>query len=213
VLAYFGYPQAHEDDAERAAHAGLGLVESVSQLDDSTGTPLRVRIGIATGLVVVGDLLGEGTGGEHAVVGETPNLATRLQALAEPDSVLIDADTRRLLGGLFEYRDMGMVSVKGFGDPVPVWHVISASAVESRFEALRASPSLLVGRGEEIELLLRRWQEAKSGKGRAIVIVGEPGIGKSRIVAALQGNLQGVMRTRYCAISARRITRTSRCTR
>ena len=137
VLAYFGYPRAHEDDAERAVRAGLELVETVAKLDDRAGTPLRVRIGIATGLVVVGDLLGQGATQEHAVMGGTPNLAARLQTLAEPDSVVIDADTRRILGKLFEYRDLGMETVKGFSDLVPVWRVIGASTVVSRFEALR----------------------------------------------------------------------------
>jgi class 3 adenylate cyclase len=170
VLAYFGYPRAHEDDAERAVRAGLELVEAVGKLDNRVGTTLRVRIGIATGLVVVGDLLGEGAAQEHAVIGETPNLAARLQTLAEPDSVLIDADTRRVLGKLFQYRDLGMITVKGFSNPVPVWRVIGASRVDSRFEALRVTTTPLIGRDEEIDLFLRRWEQAERGAPRPLVL-------------------------------------------
>jgi len=156
VLAYFGYPQAHEDDAERAVRAGLGAIDAVRRLDVKS-IDLRARIGIATGLVVVGDLIGEGSAQEQAVVGETPNLAARLQALAEPDAVVIAASTRRLLGALFEYRDLGSVEIKGIAWPVPAWRVLRASAVASRFEALRGSTlSPLIGRDEEIDLLLRR---------------------------------------------------------
>jgi class 3 adenylate cyclase len=143
MLAYFGYPQAHEDDAERAVRTGLALIEAVAKLGDGAGTTLRVRVGIATGLVVVGDLGGEGAAPEHDVVGETPNLAARLQALAEPDTVVIAGTTRRLLGDLFEYRVLGTVSIKGFGDPVPVWQVIGRSAVDDRFKALRATTTPL----------------------------------------------------------------------
>jgi class 3 adenylate cyclase len=149
VLAYFGYPQAHEHDAERAVQAGLAVVEAVPKLTTAAGVPLQVRIGIATGLLVVGDLIGAGAAQEQAVVGETPNLAARLQALAEPGTVVIAASTRRLTSGLFEYRDLGSVSVKGFGDPVQLWQVTGASAVESRFEALRTATTPLVGREEE----------------------------------------------------------------
>jgi class 3 adenylate cyclase len=185
VLVYFGYPQAHEDDAERAVRAGLALVEAVSQLDTAEG--LQVRVGIATGLVVVGDLIGTGAAQEQAVVGETPNLAARLQALAEPDCVVISASTQQLAGGLFDYRDLGAVDTKGFAEPVRAWQVLRESAIESRFEALhpgRLTP--LVGREEEIELLLRRWRQAQEGDGRVVLLSGEPGIGKSRITRALQ---------------------------
>src|SRR6202011_5104284 len=130
VLAYFGYPQAHEDDGECAVRAGLTLVEAVAKLDGGTETALRVRIGIATGLVIVGDLLGEGAAQEQAVVGDTPNLAARLQALAEPGAVVIASSTRRLTGGLFEYRDLGAVALKGFAESVPAWQVLGASAAE-----------------------------------------------------------------------------------
>ena len=150
VLAYFGYPRAHEDDAERAVRAGLELIPAVTKLDVGAMTALRVRVGIATGLVVVGDLIGEGASREFEVVGETPNLAARLQALAEPDTVVISSDTRSLLGELFEYRALGSLTIKGFGDPVPVWQVTSASTNASRFEALRATRTPLVGRDEEI---------------------------------------------------------------
>jgi class 3 adenylate cyclase/predicted ATPase len=181
VLAYFGYPQADEDDAERAISAGLALVASVAGLDAGPGLRLRARIGIATGLVIVGDLIGDGPSRQCEVVGETANLASRLQALAEPDTVVIDGSTRRLVGGLFEYFALGSVSIKGFGAPVPVWRVIGASAVDSRFEALRVARTPLLGRDEEIELLMRRWQQAKRGDGSVVLISGEPGIGKSRL--------------------------------
>jgi class 3 adenylate cyclase/predicted ATPase len=185
VLAYFGYPRAHEDDAERAIRAGLGVVDAVGRLD-SKSAALQARIGIATGLVVVGDLIGEGSAQEQSVVGETPNLAARLQSLAEPNAVVIAASTRRLVGDLFEYRDLGTVEVKGIDAPVPAWQVLHPSGVESRFEALRGTAlSPLVGRDEEIDLLLRRWARAKAADGQVVLVSGEPGIGKSRLTAAL----------------------------
>src|SRR5215467_13984409 len=196
VLAYFGYPKAHEHDAERAVRAGLALVEALPKLATTAGSPLQVRVGIATGLVVVGDLIGAGAAQEQAVVGETPNLAARLQALAEPGTVVIAASTRQLTSGLFEYRDLGTVAAKGFGDPVQVWQVTGASAVESRFEALRTATTPLVGREEEIELLLRRWGQAKAGDGCVVLISGEPGIGKSRIAQTVLERLSGEPHTR-----------------
>src|SRR5438876_7959050 len=138
VLIYFGYPRAHEDDAERAVRAGLGLIDAVVRLDVKSGK-LQARVGIATGLVVVGDLIGEGSAQEQSVVGETPNLAARLQALAEPDAVVIAAGTRRLVGDLFEYSDLGAIEVKGIAAPVPSWQVLRPNVVASRFEALRGS--------------------------------------------------------------------------
>jgi class 3 adenylate cyclase len=190
VLVYFGYPQAHEDDAERAARSGLRIVDAVARLNVNS-QKLQARVGIATGLVVVGDLIGEGSAQEQSVVGETPNLAARLQALAEPGAVVIAAGTRRLVGDLFEYRDLGAVGVKGIAEPVSAWHVLRSSAVPSRFEALRGSAlTPLVGRDEEIELLLRRWARAKAGDGQVVLISGEPGIGKSRLTAALAERLQ-----------------------
>src|SRR6516164_5513754 len=157
VLVYFGYPRAHEDDAERAVRAGLGLIDAIGRLAVGSAN-LQARIGIATGPLVVGDLIGEGPAQEHAVVGETPNLAVRLQAVAEPNAVVIAAGTRRLIGDFFECRDLGAVEVKGIAAPVPVWQVLRPSGVASRFEALRGSSlTPLIGRDEEMELLLRRW--------------------------------------------------------
>src|SRR5262249_48656627 len=159
----FGYPRAHEDDAERAVRAGLGLVEAVGRLDVRS-VKLQARVGIATGLVVVGDLIGEGSAQEQSVVGETPNLAARLQALAEPGALVVAAGTRRLVGDLFEYRDLGAIEVRGIAALVSAWQVLRPSAVESRFEALHGSVlTPLVGRHEEIDLLLRRWARAKAG--------------------------------------------------
>jgi class 3 adenylate cyclase len=191
VLAYFGYPQAHEDDAEQATRAGLALVDAVANLQTDIGAELQVRIGIATGTVVVGDLIGEGAAQEQAVVGETPNLAARLQTLAEPGTVLISASTHRLTGGNFEYRDLGPVTLKGWGESIPAWQVLASSGVESRFEAqhqTRLTP--LIGREEEIDLLLRRWRHATQGEGCAVLLSGDPGIGKSHIARALQERLQ-----------------------
>jgi predicted ATPase/class 3 adenylate cyclase len=189
VLVYFGYPRAHEDDAERAVRAGLGVIDAVTRLDVKF-VKLQARVGIATGLVVVGDLIGEGSAQEQSVVGETPNLAARLQALAEPDTVVIAASTRGLVGDLFEYRDLGPVEVKGIAALAPVWQVLRPSAVASRFEALRGSAlSPLIGRDEEIDLLWRRWARAKSGDGQVVLISGEPGLGKSRLTAALEETL------------------------
>ena len=185
VLAYFGYPQAHEEDAEQAVRAGLALIDAVAKLDAGQATSLRVRVGIATGLVVVGDLLGEGAAQEQAVIGETPNLAARLQGLAEPNTVVIADNTRRMLGGLFDYRDLGTLPIAGIDYPVHVWRVLGASLVGSRFEALRAASTPLIGREEEIALLTRRWERAKAGDGSVVLIVGEPGIGKSRIAQTL----------------------------
>jgi class 3 adenylate cyclase/predicted ATPase len=196
VLVYFGYPQAHEHDAERAVRAGLALVEAVPKLKTAAGAPLQVRVGIATGIVVVGDLIEAETTQEHEVVGETPNLAARLQALAEPGTVVISSSTHRLTGGLFHYRDLGPVALKGFAETVPVWQALGASAAESRFEALRASATPLVGRGEEINLLLCRWEQAKGGEGAVVLLSGEPGIGKSRIAQTILEHLSGEPHTR-----------------
>jgi predicted ATPase/class 3 adenylate cyclase len=199
VLAYFGYPQAHEDDAERAVRAGLKLATNVHRLGlPADSEPLQIRVGIATGLVVVGDLIGSGAAQEQTVVGETPNLAARLQALAEPNAVVIAASTRRLLGGLFDYDDLGAVEMKGYAEPVRAWCVRGRSTAESRYEALHSAVEMtpLVGREEELDLLLRRWQQAKSGSGRTVVFSGEPGIGKSRITAAFQERLQAEPHTR-----------------
>ena len=199
VLVYFGFPQAHEDDAERAVRAGLRAIEAVSGIDVKS-VKLQTRVGIATGLVVVGDVIGEGSAQEQAVVGETPNLAARMQALAEPDTVVIAAGTRRLVGRLFEYRDLGVVEVKGIPGPVSAWQVLRPSVVASRFEALRgAMLTQLVGRDEEIDLLLRRWSRATAGDGQIVLVSGEAGLGKSRIAATLTERLEAepAARLRY----------------
>jgi class 3 adenylate cyclase/predicted ATPase len=190
VLTYFGYPQAHEDDAERAIRVGLSLVDAVGRLDVGC-FGLQARVGIATGLVVVGDLIGGGSAQEYSVVGETPNLAARLQALAEPGAVIVAASTRRLVGNLFECRDLGAIAIHGIPAPVPVWQVLRPRPFASRFDALHGSSlSPLIGREEEIDLLLRRWMRAKAGDGQVVLISGEPGIGKSRIMAELEKRLQ-----------------------
>jgi class 3 adenylate cyclase len=184
VLIYFGYPQAHEDDAERAVRAGLELVAAVGDL--KTHAVLQTRVGIATGLVVVGDLIGSGASQEQAIVGETPNLAARLQSIAKPNTVVIAESTRKLLGVLFELENLGAKDLKGVSGPVQAFAALRPSLVESRFEALHTSGLMpLVGREEELELLLRRWSKAKSGDGQVVLISGEAGIGKSRLTAAL----------------------------
>src|SRR5208337_61801 len=197
VLAYFGYPQAHEHDAERAVRAGLGLVEAVPKLTTTAGAPLQVRVGIATGLVVVGDLTGSGEAQERGIVGETPNLAARLQALAEPNAVVIADSTRRLLGNLFELKDLGPRDLKGIAEPARAWAALRAHRVESRFDALRTtSLTALVGREEETDLLLRRWSKAKTGEGQVVLLSGEAGIGKSRLTVALLERLAAEPHTR-----------------
>jgi len=195
VLVYFGYPEAHEDDAERAVRAGLELIATVIAL--KTPASLQTRVGIATGLVVVGDLIGSGEAQERGMVGETPNLAAHLQEIAGPNTVVIAEATRRLLGNLFELRDLGARDLKGIAEPVPAWVALRASTVESRFEALHPSGlTALVGREEETELLLRRWSRAKSGEGQVVLIFGEAGIGKSRLTAALLETLAPEPHTR-----------------
>ena len=194
VLVYFGYPQAHEDDAERAVRGGLAVIEAVGRL--SSVEPLQARIGIGTGVVVVGDLVGSGDAQERGVVGETPNLAARLQAVATPGTIAIDTTTHRLLGGLFEYRDLGGVEAKGFANRVRAYEVVRPSMVESRFEALRTATTPLVGRDEELDLLRRRWEQAKRGEGCVVLISGEPGIGKSRITETVVESLSSEPHTR-----------------
>ena len=189
ALVYFGYPQAHEDDAERAVRAGLALVKRIG--NTAVGEPLNARIGIATGLVVVGDLIGSGESQERGIAGETPNLAARLQERAEAGAVVLSDATRRLLGDLFELTKLTPSALKGFSEPVQAWRALGEGHAESRFEALhgtRLTP--LVGRGEELELVLSRWRQAKEGGGQVALISGEPGIGKSRLVLALRERLQ-----------------------
>ena len=197
VLAYFGYPQAHEHDAEHAVRAGLALVEALPKLTTAASVPLQVRVGIATGLVVVGDLIGAGAAQEQAVVGETPNLAARLQALAEPGAVVIADGTRRLLGNLFELKNLGARDLKGIAAPARAWAALRASSVGSRFDALHTTGlTALVGREEESELLLRRWSRAKTGEGQVVLLSGEAGIGKSRLTVALPERLASEQYTR-----------------
>jgi class 3 adenylate cyclase/tetratricopeptide (TPR) repeat protein len=191
ILVYFGYPRAHEDEAERSARAGLDIVDAVAELNVAVSRPpgveLAVRIGIATGPVIVGDQIGEGTASETAVVGETPNLAARLQALAQPNQIVVSAATRAMLGDHFDLEDLGAYELKGFGEPVPVWRVLSARDVESRFAATRTGRSVpLVGRQEEMGLLLRAWEGSCHGRGQVVLIQGEAGVGKSRLVEGLR---------------------------
>jgi class 3 adenylate cyclase/tetratricopeptide (TPR) repeat protein len=190
VLVYFGYPQAHEDDAERAVRAGLSLVNGIGQLGTAGREPLNVRVGIATGLVVVGDLIGSGEAQERSIAGETPNLAARLQGLAEPGAVIMADGTRRLVGDLFELSALAPSALKGFAEPVQAWRVLGEGHAESRFQALHGTGlTPLVGRGEELDLVLSRWQQAKEGGGQVALISGEPGIGKSRLVLSLRERL------------------------
>ncbi len=189
MLTYFGWPQAHEDDAERAVRAGLALVQTVGALT-AASRPLAARVGIATGLVMVGELIGEGSAQEQAVVGETPNLAARLQSLADAGSVVISQATRRLVGGLFELTDLGPQRLKGFTAPLAAFRVAGESRVEDRFEALhgeRLAP--LVGREHELGILLERWSWARDGDGQIALLSGEPGIGKSRLIRAVRERL------------------------
>jgi len=191
VLAYFGYPQAREDDAEQAVRAGLALIDTIAKLDTNLEAALQVRVGIATGTVVVGDLLGGQGSRVQDVVGDTPNLAARLQVLARPGTMLICANTRRLIEGYFEYRDLGLLAIKGWMEPIPAWQVVGPSAIEGRFEARHQTRlPTLIGREEQIELLLRRWHDAAEDEGRIVVLTGEPGIGKSHIALALDERLQ-----------------------
>ena len=174
--------------------AGLAVIEAVGSL--TTPERLTARLGIASGLVVVGDLVGEGEAQERGVVGETPNLAARLQALATPGTLVIAESTRRQIGALFEIEDLGPQSLAGFADPRYAWRVIGESSVVSRFEALRSEATPLVGRDEELDLLLRRWRQAKAGEGRVVLLSGEPGIGKSRLTAALSERIERDPHTR-----------------
>src|SRR6202521_1533191 len=191
ILVYFGYPRAHEDEAERSVRAGLDIVDAMVELNAAIprppGVELAVRIGIATGPVIVGDQIGEGTASETAVVGETPNLAARLQALAQPNQIVVSAATREMLGDHFDIEDLGASELKGFAEPVPAWRVLSARDVESRFAATRTgSAAPLVGRQEEMGLLSRAWDGSSHGRGQVVLIQGEVGLGKSRLVEGLR---------------------------
>ncbi|SIO47947.1 Predicted ATPase [Bradyrhizobium erythrophlei] len=203
VLAYFGWPRAHEDEAERAVRAGLSLTAAVAALAAPGGGALAARVGIATGLVVVGHLVGEEEARERAVVGETPNLAARLQGVAEPGRVVVAEATRRLLGDLFAYRDLDALRLKGFAEPVRAWSILGEGTAESRFDARHgASTTALVGRDQELALLLDRWERAKEGEGQVVLLAGEPGIGKSCLVHGLRERLGSEPRTplrHYCS--------------
>ena len=184
---FFGYPRAHEDDAERATRASIALIEAVGELRREHGVALEVRIGISTGLVVVGELIGEGEARERGVVGDTPNLASRLQNLADPGTVVVSESTRRLLGRTFELKALGPLELKGFKAPVFAWSVIGEIENVSRFEASRSETMTpFVGREQEVALLLNRWRRAANGEGQVVELSGEAGIGKSRVLAALR---------------------------
>ncbi|WP_439392267.1 BTAD domain-containing putative transcriptional regulator [Bradyrhizobium sp. PMVTL-01] len=189
ILAYFGHPQANEHDVERAVRASLALVEAVSRLDFGSAGPLELRVGVATGPVVVGGSLGNGAD-QQGIIGEAAQLASGLQRVAEPNTVLIAASTRQLVGNLFDCNDLGRMALNGFSEPIPAWRVKGPSGVDSRFEALRAPTTPLTGRDEELELLMRRWRQAAKGDGRVVLLSGEPGIGKSRLTLELQERLQ-----------------------
>ena len=192
ILAYFGYPRAHEDDAERAVRAGLDIIAALARVKTPAPEPLAVRIGVATGLVVVGDLTGEDMSSEHQVVGDTPNLAAGLQDLAEAGTVVISTSTQRLVGDLFHLRELGRHQLKDLAEPIAAWAVEGESHSESRFEAVRtARLTDFIGREEEIKFLLERWRLARKGEGQIVLITGEPGIGKSRLAAALAERIAG----------------------
>lgn len=190
LFVHFGFPHAHEDEAERAVHSALGILKAVHELETGREQPLRVRIGISTGLVVVGDIIGHGASEEQAVVGETPNIAARLHTLAEPDSILISASTRRLLGDQFNYEDLGTQTLKGISAPMRIWRIKGARALESRFDATHGGRlTALIGRDPELELMFERWRRAAAGEGQVILLAGEAGIGKSRIIGALRDRI------------------------
>ncbi len=197
VLAYFGYPQANEDAAERAVRSALEVVDAVAKLDHSGDRPLAVRVGIATGVVVIGDMAGTDAARERSIAGDTPNLAARLQALAGPNEIRISVRTRKLLGERFDFLDLGTHVLKGYAEPVQVWRVLRAASTDSRFAATRAARrSAFVGRGDELAILLDHWQRTTRGEGQALVIYGEAGMGKSRLADVLAETSDGDRRYR-----------------
>ena len=201
LLIYFGLPRAHEDDAQRAVSAGLGIVEAVAHLSrellEKTGLELGVRVGVHTGLVVAGEMGAGTTREEMAIVGETPNIAARLQTLASPNSVVISASTHRLVGGLFSYENLGVHQLKGVSNLLQAWRVIGERSTETRYEALHDTGVIrLIGREAEVDLLLRRWEQARQGDGQVVLLGGEPGIGKSRIIEALLEHLSDLPHVR-----------------
>ena len=189
VLAYFGFPHAFEDAAERAVRAAIGILSEVGAIETPDGSRVQARIGIATGLVVIGEIIGTGIAQERAIVGETPNLAARLQALAGADCIIISESTQKLLGGLFELAHTGEHELKGFGRPVPAWRVCGEASAESRFAAIRAAHLPLIGRAHEMGLMRERWHLARQGEGQIVTVIGEAGIGKSRMIEAVQEEL------------------------
>lgn len=191
VLAYFGFPRAFEDAAERAVRAAIGILSEVGAIETPDGARVQARIGIATGLVVVGEIIGTGMAQERTIVGETPNLAARLQALAGPDCIIISESTQKLLGGLFELTHAGEHELKGFARPVPAWRVCGEASVESRFAAIRTGGLPLIGRAPEMGLMRERWHLARQGEGQIVTVIGEAGIGKSRMIEALQEEVTG----------------------
>lgn len=200
LLVYFGYPSAHEDDAERAVRTGISLVEAVAKLDVAQSAELKVRVGIATGLVVAGDIVGKGSSQECTVLGEAPNLAARLQSIAEPGQVVVSESTRRLAGASFHYADLGTPELKGFSAPQQAWRVAGEVKAASRFKASRGGRlTPLVGRDEELELLSRRWSLAADGEGQVVLLSGEAGIGKSRLVETFlhSGSMETAKVLRY----------------
>src|ERR1700678_3574506 len=197
VLAYFGFPHAFEDAAERAVRAAIGILAQIGKIARPDGAALQARVGIATGLVVVGEIIGTGSAQERTIVGETPNLAARLQALAGPDPILVSESTQHLLRGLFELDHTGEHELKGFARPVPAWRVKCEASVESRFAAIRVGEGLpLIGRAHEMGLLRERWHLARHGEGQIVTVTGEAGIGKSRAIEALQRELAGEAHSR-----------------
>jgi len=189
MLVYFGYPHAHEDDAERAVHSGLAILDAVKALNrkkTNQGINIAARIGIATGQVVVGELIGQETAKERLALGESPNLAARLQGLAKPNQLIIDPATKRLVGSQFGFGDHSTVSLKGFETPVQAWQVLSIGSSASRFEAHRSAQLVnFIGREDEVSLLYGRWREVVGGEGQVLLLSGEAGIGKSRIIQIL----------------------------
>jgi len=195
MLVYFGYPDAHEQDAENAVRAGLALIGSSVPLGTGLGVDVLFRVGMASGVVIIGDEPAAGGAIQHAVIGETLNVAARLQAIASAGTLIIADGTRRLVGGLFEYRDLGRLMLEGLAEPARAWQVLGPSGLDSRFEALRTATTPLIGRDEELELLLRRWRQSAHGEGRVVLLSGEPGIGKSRLAVELQEQLQAELHT------------------
>ena len=191
VLAYFGFPHAYEDAAERAVRAAIGVLAEAGAIEAPDGSRVQVRIGIATGLVVVGEIIGTGVSQERTIVGETPNLAARLQAIAGPNCIIVSESTQKLLGGLFNLTHAGEHELKGFARLVPVWRVSGEAVIESRFAAIRPASLPLVGRAHEMGLIRERWHLAREGEGQIVTVVGEAGIGKSRVLEALLEEVAG----------------------